>query len=166
VSLALDHNDTLRRCRNCRHFRNDARYLEEAFPGLTSMSSGFGSVCAEDGICTLHARYLGADSACPSFAPARENGESRILLSSPQQANPSLPEGSGRQTSSYFSKLIARLENRLLSGVQEHVGVPSMTDLPHELNGLTPPSVTNWLVAFGTALIALIAVGILPRVWG
>jgi hypothetical protein len=41
-----------------------------------------------------------------------------------------------------------------------------MTDLPHELNGLTPPSVTNWLVAFGTALIALIAVGILPRVWG
>ncbi len=41
-----------------------------------------------------------------------------------------------------------------------------MTDLPHELNGLKPPNVANWLAAFGTALIVLIIIGILPRVWG
>jgi hypothetical protein len=41
-----------------------------------------------------------------------------------------------------------------------------MTDLPHEMNGLEPPSMTSWLTAFGTALIALIAIGIVPRLWG
>ena len=41
-----------------------------------------------------------------------------------------------------------------------------MTDLPHELNGLEPPSVASWLAAFGTALVALISIGILPHVWG
>ena len=41
-----------------------------------------------------------------------------------------------------------------------------MTDLPHELNGLEPPAIADWLTAFGTALIALIAIGILPQMLG
>jgi hypothetical protein len=41
-----------------------------------------------------------------------------------------------------------------------------MTDLPHEPHGLSPPTLENWLIAFGTALIALIAIGVLPRIWG
>lgn len=41
-----------------------------------------------------------------------------------------------------------------------------MTDLPHEMNGLEPPSIENWLIAFGTALVALLAIGVLPRLWG
>ncbi len=41
-----------------------------------------------------------------------------------------------------------------------------MTDLPHEPHGLAPPELTSWLAAFATALIALIAIGVLPRVWG
>jgi len=41
-----------------------------------------------------------------------------------------------------------------------------MTDLPHEPHGLAPPTLENWLIAFGTALVALIAIGILPRIWG
>ncbi len=60
-----------RKCRHCRHFRNDAAYLESAFPGLTSMSSGYGSVRAEDGICLVHDRYLNAESSCPQFRSRR-----------------------------------------------------------------------------------------------
>jgi hypothetical protein len=59
----------LRQCRTCRHFRNDAVFLEAAFPGLTSMSSGYGSVRADDGICLRHDRYLGARSSCDDHAP-------------------------------------------------------------------------------------------------
>ena len=62
-----------RMCRRCRHFRNDAQYLEAAFPGLTSLSSGSGSVRAEDGICLKHDRYLNAESSCPQFNEMERN---------------------------------------------------------------------------------------------
>jgi hypothetical protein len=57
----------LRQCRTCRHFRNDAAFLEAAFAGLTSMSSGYGSVRADDGICQRHDRYLGAHASCADY---------------------------------------------------------------------------------------------------
>jgi len=59
-----------KQCGACRHFRNDAQYLEIAFTGLTSLSSGYGSVRSDDGICLRHERYLSARSSCPDFAPA------------------------------------------------------------------------------------------------
>lgn len=58
----------LRQCRTCRHFRNDASFLEAALPGLASLSSGYGSVRADDGLCLLHDRYLGARSSCADHA--------------------------------------------------------------------------------------------------
>ena len=61
-------------CLACVHFRNDAKFLEAAFSGLTSLSSGFGSVRADDGICLRHDRYLSAWSFCAEFSPARKNG--------------------------------------------------------------------------------------------
>jgi hypothetical protein len=54
-------------CRDCRHFRNDPGYLEGAFPGLASLSSGYASVRANDGICLRHDRYLAASSSCRDF---------------------------------------------------------------------------------------------------
>ncbi len=152
-----------RKCRRCRHFSNDAAYLESTFPGLTSMSSGYGSVRAEDGICLVHDRYLNAESSCPQFS---EIAESDILSATSAIANPSPTHGRERQSSSYFARLIAAPQQSLLCDVREVAGVPSVTDLPHELNGLEPPSVANWLAAFGTALIVLITLGILPHVWG
>ena len=152
-----------RTCRHCRHFRNDARFLETAFPGLTSMSSGYGSARAEDGICLRHDRYLNAVSSCPQFS---EIAESRILCGTSGTANPSPAQGAPRQTSSYFSGLLAATQQSLLSHASEDAGVYAMTDLPHELNGLEPPGVANWLAAFGTALVALITIGILPHIWG
>ncbi len=57
-------------CFACVHFRNDAKFLEAVFGGLTSLSSGFGSVRADDGICLRHDRYLSAQSFCAEFSPA------------------------------------------------------------------------------------------------
>jgi hypothetical protein len=57
------------RCLSCRHFRNDARYLESVFKGMTILSSAYGSTRSNDGICLLHDRYLSADACCDEFAP-------------------------------------------------------------------------------------------------
>ena len=54
-------------CRSCAHFRNDPGYLEAAFAGLASLSSAYGSVRGEDGLCLRHDRYLGARSCCADF---------------------------------------------------------------------------------------------------
>jgi hypothetical protein len=55
-------------CGSCKHFRNDAAYLETVFKGLTSLSSGYGSVRADDGVCLLHDRYLSSRASCSSYA--------------------------------------------------------------------------------------------------
>jgi hypothetical protein len=62
-------NEPQPQCRACDHFRNDAKYLESVFKGLTSLSSGYGSVRSDDGICLRHDRYLGARSSCAEFVP-------------------------------------------------------------------------------------------------
>lgn len=54
-------------CGGCAHFRNDAAFLEAAFAGLASLSSGHASVRGEDGICLRHDRYLAATSWCRDF---------------------------------------------------------------------------------------------------
>jgi hypothetical protein len=55
-------------CGDCRHFRNDAKYLEAAFGGLTSLSSAYGSTRSDDGLCLRHDRYLRARSSCRDFS--------------------------------------------------------------------------------------------------
>jgi len=60
------------RCGDCAYFRNDPAFLEAAFSGLSSMSSGFASVVADDGVCLRHDRYLGARSGCVDFTSARD----------------------------------------------------------------------------------------------
>lgn len=64
-------------CRNCRHFRNDAGYLERSFPGLTGLSSGYGSTRSDDGICTRLDRYLRAESSCAEYSPQQSANMSR-----------------------------------------------------------------------------------------
>ena len=58
------------KCRQCRHFRNDPAYLEAAIKGLATMSSAYGSVRADDGLCLHHDRYLSAEAGCADFQPA------------------------------------------------------------------------------------------------
>jgi hypothetical protein len=57
-------------CRSCVHFRNDPEYLERVFSGLTSLSSGYASIVADDGVCGRHQRQCGADFWCVDFLPA------------------------------------------------------------------------------------------------
>ena len=54
-------------CGRCVYFQNDPAVMEEAFPGLTSMSSGYASVRAQDGLWGKHGVYLSALDGCPSF---------------------------------------------------------------------------------------------------
>ena len=58
------------RCETCKFFRNDPAYIEAAFRGLTSFSSGYASARAEDGLCTQHDMYLSADCCCPRYLRA------------------------------------------------------------------------------------------------
>jgi hypothetical protein len=62
------------RCRDCARFRNDPAFLEGAFAGLTSLSSAYGSVRDEDGLCLRHDRYVPARSHCADFAARPEEG--------------------------------------------------------------------------------------------
>ena len=55
-------------CQQCAHFQNDPTLIEEAYPGLTVMSSGFASVRDRDGFCQYHQIYLSARDSCPSHA--------------------------------------------------------------------------------------------------
>ncbi len=57
------------KCATCAHFRNEPDYLEKEIPGFSSMSSAHASVRADDGICTLHDRYLSARSSCANYTP-------------------------------------------------------------------------------------------------
>jgi hypothetical protein len=59
-----------KQCGACQHFRNDAKYLEVVFPGLTSLSSGYGSARSDDGICLRHDRFLCVRSFCADFSAA------------------------------------------------------------------------------------------------
>jgi hypothetical protein len=61
------------RCAACTQFRNDPAYLEAAMPGLSSLSSAYASVRADDGICLRHDRYLSARAGCADFSARDES---------------------------------------------------------------------------------------------
>ena len=58
-------------CQKCTYFKNDPVFVEEAYPGLTSFSSGFASVRDQDGFCDYNELYLSARDSCSSFVPRR-----------------------------------------------------------------------------------------------
>jgi hypothetical protein len=55
------------RCGACVHFDNEAATLEASFAAMVTMGSGFASVRAGDGICTLRGVYLSDRAGCASF---------------------------------------------------------------------------------------------------
>ena len=70
----------------------------------------------------------------------------------------------GKQISSYFRALIAVLQNNLLViGSRGSVtGADPMSDFPHEPERIS--GLEAWALALATALVALIAIGIVPHV--
>src|SRR5262245_58096588 len=69
-----------------------------------------------------------------------------------------------KQISSYFRALIAVLQNNLLLiGSRGSVtGAGPMTDFPHKSERVS--ALEAWALALATALVALIAIGIVPHV--
>jgi hypothetical protein len=57
-----------RACRTCRHFEQRAGALEAMLPGLSALSSAYGSVRAGDGLCKLRERYAADSSRCDLHA--------------------------------------------------------------------------------------------------
>jgi hypothetical protein len=57
-------------CRNCTHFDNDPATIEAVFNGMSALSSAWGSVRADDGICRRNDRYLSAHAFCAEFMSA------------------------------------------------------------------------------------------------
>jgi hypothetical protein len=56
-----------RTCFGCRHFHHAPLELEAAFPGLSSLSSAYAAVRADDGVCAVHARYVTSASTCNAY---------------------------------------------------------------------------------------------------
>jgi hypothetical protein len=51
-------------CATCSHFDARAAAIEQTFPGLSSLSSGYAAVRAADGLCEKHERYVAPSSTC------------------------------------------------------------------------------------------------------
>lgn len=54
-------------CRQCRHFSNDPEAIERALPGLKTLSSAYGSVRADAGICSRRDLILTPRHHCADF---------------------------------------------------------------------------------------------------
>ena len=55
-------------CSHCRHAVLRADRLEAALPGLNILSSAYGSVRGETGLCRRHDKFITARSTCADFA--------------------------------------------------------------------------------------------------
>ncbi|MHB8495264.1 MAG: hypothetical protein ACYC9Z_12750 [Casimicrobiaceae bacterium] len=67
-------------CGACRYFIGAPAALERAVPGLNILSSAYGSVRGNTGLCEWHDSFVtSATAACPAFADRaqRENGAPR-----------------------------------------------------------------------------------------
>jgi hypothetical protein len=69
IFSSIQRGDSEQRCQHCAWFQNDPALIEQAYRGLTAMSSGFASVRDRDGICNYHQLYLSARDSCSSFMP-------------------------------------------------------------------------------------------------
>jgi len=54
-------------CGTCRHFRNDPAEREAQTPGLSALSSAYGSVHGSNGLCSLHERHVSAGARCDRY---------------------------------------------------------------------------------------------------
>ncbi|HVC10738.1 MAG TPA: hypothetical protein VNE59_03795 [Burkholderiales bacterium] len=63
-----------RRCGACRFFTGTPAALERAVPGLNILSSAYGSVRGDTGLCERHDTFVtGAAHACAAFAAEAPN---------------------------------------------------------------------------------------------
>jgi hypothetical protein len=54
-------------CARCRFFDPGAGVIESELPGLRILSSAYGSVRSDDGLCRQHQRYVASSSICAAY---------------------------------------------------------------------------------------------------
>ena len=70
-------SDAQRRCGACRFLIGAPAALERAIPGLNILSSAYGSVRADTGLCERHDRFVtSATPACAGFSEAEHGASS------------------------------------------------------------------------------------------
>lgn len=60
-------HDMTRSCGECAHFADDPAALEQAIPGLNILSSAFGSVRDETGLCRRRDAFVTPVYCCQDF---------------------------------------------------------------------------------------------------
>ena len=71
-------------CEDCRHFNGRPLDIEAALPGLSSLSSAYAAVRADDGICAAHDRYVAASSICTLYSGVVDRGAQSASTSTRQ----------------------------------------------------------------------------------
>lgn len=64
-------------CSDCKYFSDDPAEIEEAFPGLNSLSSAYASVKSNAGVCSRHGLFISPRKQCEDF----EHSDSKIAVS-------------------------------------------------------------------------------------
>ena len=67
------------RCISCRFFANDPALIEATFPGLNVLSSAYGSVRSDAGICSRHDFFLSSWQRCRDFETGDNDGKDSLL---------------------------------------------------------------------------------------
>jgi hypothetical protein len=65
-------------CASCQHFSQEPQEIEAQMPGIRSLGSAHASVCASDGICRRHDRYLAASSSCAEYRQRAQSSGRRV----------------------------------------------------------------------------------------
>jgi len=58
-------------CRRCRYFVDDPHAVEQAFVGLTILSSAWGDTRGNQGLCIVHQQFLTPKLTCNHFTIRR-----------------------------------------------------------------------------------------------
>jgi hypothetical protein len=58
-------------CRSCHYFLDEPAQLERALPGLSILSSAWGSTRGNAGLCSRYATWQDPVAGCPEFAGRR-----------------------------------------------------------------------------------------------
>lgn len=66
---------TARSCAVCRHFTDRPAELERAIPGLNILSSAYGSVRDETGLCRRREAFVTPMASCVEFAARADKAE-------------------------------------------------------------------------------------------
>ncbi len=63
-------------CSQCSFFNNGSQFLEDSYAGLNALSSAWGCVRGDAGLCSLHDVYLFPRGTCEAFQDRTANHRS------------------------------------------------------------------------------------------